>query len=127
MNIKDFVKGQIVYIYYKDKNQINDAIVTCVSNKYVTVRPNGYSWVLQYYIDRDLDTCLTEDWNTYLTEKCEYSCKSYLFQNKEDVHDYIEHKDIEEYVRKELTTYKLERINLEDLRKIKEIIERVDK
>lgn len=119
MNLKDFAKGQTVYIYDKDKKQINDAVVTCVSKKYVTVRPNGYSWVLQYYFDRD--------WDTYLTEKCEYGYGSYLFTNKEDVHNYIEHKDIEEYVRKELTPYKLERISLEDLRNIKDIIERLDK
>lgn len=115
MNIKDFKVGDKVYIVEKihQKETIREDEVIKVGNKYVTVKRDG----LRFYLNNETDMFLTinRDWGE----------KELLFKDEQELKNYMEYKTLKSELYNKLC--RLEKYSLNQLRKIKEIIEYANK
>ena len=115
MNIKDFKVGDKVYIVEKlhRRETIREDEVIKVGNKYITTKRDE----LKFYLNNENDTFLTinRDWGE----------KELLFKNEQELKDYEEYKTLKSELYDKLC--RLEEYSLDQLRKIKEIIEYANK
>lgn len=87
ITIKDFQKGDIVYILTRNKGRNADSFkkeaeVTCVGRMYVTTGINCWT---RKYMNWDAD---------YLYEKVEFGEATLLFKTKEDAQNYLERAEL---------------------------------
>ena len=115
MNIKDFKAGDKVYIVEKihQNETVREDEVIKVGNKYITTK----MYKLQFYLNNENDMFLTinRDWGE----------KELLFKKEQELKDYEEYKTLKRELYDKLR--RLEKYSLDQLRKIKEIIEDANK
>ena len=113
VTIKDFTKGNTAYIVTRNYGRSTISIITettvkSVGRKYVTVS----TW------DRKFKNSNSE----YLCEVVTYGESDLLFKTEQEAKDYIEKEDLALWLGC-LTTFRTEKYSLEQLRKVKEILE----
>ena len=116
MTLKDFKPGDTVYILrmHRGRNTaptISETNVESVGRKYLVIGRDT-----KYMIEDDGIT------HNYLIEKASYGEESYLFQTKQVAEEYIEHHDLALWLGC-FSIAKAEKVPLEKLRKVKEILE----
>lgn len=114
LTIKDFKKGDTVYILQENMGRntmsvVSERTVLRVGRTYVT-----------------LDTAWEEkfmDWDKeYLLEKCDFGEKKLLFKTRADAEGYIEKCDLAQWLSR-ISVSQAEEYSLEQLRKVKEILD----
>ena len=118
MEIKDFKVNDDCYILQENMGcntqpTITKYVVDKVGRKYVTVRT---AWESKFE-----KAAYNEDGN-YLIEACEIGEKRKLFKTRCEVEEYIERKELALWLGC-ISTGKAEKYTLEQLRKVKEILE----
>jgi len=122
-SIKDFQKGDRVYILnFHDRNtklenaDIEEVFVISVGRKFVYVSKNAdadkNNWNVTAFAERDYA-------QGYLVENKDWGTKNLLFRNIQDIEDYKELEQLSIWFR--YATSK--KYTLEQLRKVKEILE----
>ena len=110
ISIKDFKVGETAYILrtYKREDKLCPAEVVAIGRKYVTVKEHG--WVIKFSEFPNGDYALIGE--GFL-----------LFLSEQGYKDYTEKLDLESWLRNNVERYGRTRYSLEQLRKVKEILE----
>lgn len=114
ISIHDFKVGETAYMLNKSRKpeQLIEVQVESIGRKYVTV--NLIGWKLKFEVN---------NYSPYaLTEKTEYSKERFLFATEDKYNEYKEIKELE-YWLQNATRNIYNRFSLEQLRKLREIIE----
>lgn len=112
MKIKDFKVGQDAWLFY-EKGCVEKVTVSRVGRKYVCVQNLGYE--KQY---KECDWC-TEG----LVENKDWGERALLFLTEEKLLEFQERKQAEDWLYSTMQRGIKNRFSLEQLRKIKEILE----
>ena len=126
MKKSDFTKGQIVYMfiipgsnayrYVKDKafeSRIIPAAVVSVGNKYISVKPDKWTWgnVIRFHAD-DFS-------QVYDVGGADYQ----IFLSEQDIYDYQEAEDIYNFIKFSFSDFKnQDKYSLSQLRRVREIL-----
>lgn len=116
IDIHDFKVGETAYMLDKSHRQeiLKEVQIESIGRKYVTVKLNG--WAIKF----------EADFSPYaLVVKTEYSRNQFLFPTEQKYNEYKEIKKLE-YWLCDATRCVYNRFSLEQLRKIREIIESED-
>lgn len=122
-SIKDFKKGQTVYVELKgnaSRNKKNEELieeweVISVGNKYVTATSKKYSFPIKF-----METNSNYD---SLIEKTDYSVDYILYPSKEEVENKFKKEELYNFIKSKFSSsYSKNQYTLEQLRKIKEIL-----
>lgn len=128
MNIKlsDFKIGQIVYVelcgnasrYKKGDELIEEWEIINIGRKYITANKNGYYSREENFMEHNIPSYLGG-----LVQKTNYSIDYVLYPTKETIEDNIKRKELIV----ELSNGKFNSLSLDQLRRIKDIINEGDK
>lgn len=110
ISIKDFKVGETAYVLrtYNREDRLHPAEVVAIGRKYITVKKHG--WVLKFTENPYYDYALVGDGHL-------------LFLSEQGYKDYTEQLDLEKWLRNNVQGYGRSRYSLEQLRKVKEILE----
>lgn len=121
MTLKDFTIGQTVYMTTSDRyrrgdgrDDLNEATVTKVGRKYVTVKSGA--WECRFFPFRETDNCLTE--------KVECGTPQKLYATREAYEAQRELESRRDWLRKAADWSTVNKYTLEQLRAVKAILER---
>lgn len=103
--MKDFKKGDSVYVYSDTQKDFN-GIVVSVGSKYITILDGHRKWRF------DKETHICEEWSVYT-----------LFASKEDKNKYIERRENEQFVNCEIR-FVMNKMSDEDFEIIYNIIKK---
>jgi len=115
MEIKDFKKGDTVYVLSQNrgKSVISESTVKKVGSKYVTI---DNSWETRYQKETFSDN------DNFLYEVTEYGERSYLFVSKKEAEEYVEAEQLELFLRSQ-NWNRANKYSLAQLRAVKAILE----
>lgn len=111
MKLKDFSVGQTVYVL--SGKHISEWTVKTVGRKYITVTA-GANWDEKFEVLDERDN--------FLVDAREWGDRGYLFTSREDIHDFLECKELQRKLSCNAYTW-IKALPLEQLRAVAAIIE----
>lgn len=113
IQLSDFHVGQTVVIVEKQRRgAVYQTTVAKIGRKYVTTAGN---WGKQFYVNNPKDS--------YLVEKSIYGAASLLYPSEEIYQQAVEKSTLEQQIRRSLDWPHISKLTLDQLRRIKAIIE----
>lgn len=123
MDIKDFHVGDEVIIVSNERDYVNGGRKDKIRKEKVMSVGRKYVQVTQFGNEHFTDKFSAEDYFLYgLVEVVNIGSPEHLFKSIEDYNNYIEYQELLRYMTRE-ASYKFDKLSLEQLRTIKEIID----